>query len=137
MIRAISVRQPWAELIIRGDKQVEVRKASTPYRGLLVIHAAASIRNEFRIANFGLEEGLSLPMQSFIGTVELIDVVPLNRERWGKLRKLHLIPGPWDQRKHKYAWILRNPTRVEPMHFKGLPKSFSLNDGVIRKLKLG
>ncbi len=37
--KAISVRQPWAEAIIRGGKNVENRSWMTKYRGLIAIHA--------------------------------------------------------------------------------------------------
>jgi hypothetical protein len=40
-IRALTVRRPWAALIAAGLKQVENRTWSTPYRGLLLIHAGA------------------------------------------------------------------------------------------------
>ena len=39
-IRGLSVTQPWASLIACGGKQFETRNWATPYRGLLVIHAA-------------------------------------------------------------------------------------------------
>jgi ASCH domain len=39
--RALVVGQPWAWLIARGEKMVEVRSWTTPYRGPLVIVGAA------------------------------------------------------------------------------------------------
>lgn len=41
-IPVLTVRQPWADLILRGVKTLEVRTWSTAYRGPLVIHAAAA-----------------------------------------------------------------------------------------------
>lgn len=40
-LRALTVRQPWAHMIAFGGKQTENRTWSTPYRGLLAIHAGA------------------------------------------------------------------------------------------------
>ena len=40
-MRAITIRQPWAELIVRGDKDVENRSWRTRHRGPLLIHAGA------------------------------------------------------------------------------------------------
>ena len=37
-MRAISIRQPWAHLIVHGDKRIE--NSATAYRGPLLIHAA-------------------------------------------------------------------------------------------------
>jgi hypothetical protein len=39
-LRALSVRQPWAQLIVEGSKDVENRTWSTPYRGIVAVHAA-------------------------------------------------------------------------------------------------
>jgi hypothetical protein len=37
---ALSLKQPWAALLVHGRKSIEVRKWSTPRRGLILIHAA-------------------------------------------------------------------------------------------------
>jgi ASCH domain len=42
---ALSVRQPWAALIVAGRKTVEVRKWPTSIRGRVFIHAARSADN--------------------------------------------------------------------------------------------
>lgn len=39
-IRMLSLWQPWASLVAAGVKRVETRHWSTPYRGLIAIHAA-------------------------------------------------------------------------------------------------
>ncbi len=39
-MKCLSVRQPWASLIIRGTKDVENRTWDTDYRGRLAIHAS-------------------------------------------------------------------------------------------------
>jgi hypothetical protein len=38
-MRALTIRQPWASLIICGEKDVENRTRTTRYRGVLAIHA--------------------------------------------------------------------------------------------------
>lgn len=40
-IRALSVRQPWAELIMLGDKEIEYRNYPTDVRGIVYIYASA------------------------------------------------------------------------------------------------
>lgn len=40
MIRVLSVRQPWAELIVRGAKREEFRGYRVAYEGWLAIHAS-------------------------------------------------------------------------------------------------
>ncbi|QTF59120.1 ASCH domain-containing protein [Stutzerimonas frequens] len=39
-MKALSIRQPWAWLIVRGHKPLENRSWATSYRGPLLIHAA-------------------------------------------------------------------------------------------------
>lgn len=38
-MKALSIRQPWAWLIVHGHKPVENRTWATPYRGEVLIHA--------------------------------------------------------------------------------------------------
>ena len=45
-VRALTIRQPWPELILRGRKMFEIRGWSTKYRGHLVIHAGAKVDSE-------------------------------------------------------------------------------------------
>jgi hypothetical protein len=37
---ALSIKQPWATLVVHGLKTIEVRRWSTPRRGRVLIHAA-------------------------------------------------------------------------------------------------
>lgn len=47
-MKAISVRQPWAWLVVQGHKPVENRSWATKYRGPLLIHASKGMtRDEF------------------------------------------------------------------------------------------
>jgi hypothetical protein len=39
-MKALSLWQPWASLVALGEKRYETRSWSTPYSGLLLIHAA-------------------------------------------------------------------------------------------------
>lgn len=41
-MKAISIRQPWAWLIVNGFKDIENRSWDTKYRGAVLIHASAA-----------------------------------------------------------------------------------------------
>lgn len=44
----LSLRQPWAWMVVHGGKRIENRKWSTDYRGPILIHAAQSMtRNDY------------------------------------------------------------------------------------------
>ncbi|WES88803.1 ASCH domain-containing protein [Dickeya fangzhongdai] len=42
-MKALSIRQPWAWLIVNGYKDIENRTWHTKYRGQVLIHAAATM----------------------------------------------------------------------------------------------
>lgn len=39
-MKALSFRQPWAELVLQGRKTMDLRTYNTHYRGRLAIHAS-------------------------------------------------------------------------------------------------
>lgn len=43
-MKAISIRQPWAWLIVNGYKDIENRTWDTKYRGMVLIHASKGIK---------------------------------------------------------------------------------------------
>jgi hypothetical protein len=45
-IRALTIRQPFPELILRKRKPFEIRSWTTNYRGPLLIHSAAKVKGE-------------------------------------------------------------------------------------------
>lgn len=42
-MKALSLTQPWATLVAIGAKRIETRSWSTPWRGLIAIHAAKGL----------------------------------------------------------------------------------------------
>jgi hypothetical protein len=131
---SISVRQPWAELILEGKKTVEIRKSSTSYRGILVIHAANIInKSEFKKANID-PKSFKFERKSLIGVVELVDVIKLTDSLWEELRAKHLVPGKWLFEDQKYAWILENPRRIKPIDYTGLPRFFEIDEKAANKI---
>mgnify|MGYP002359850962 FL=1 len=51
-MKALSIRQPWAGLIIHGYKDIENRDWPTRYRGPLLVHAPLPLDAEL-CAEFG------------------------------------------------------------------------------------
>lgn len=50
-MKAISIRQPWAWLIVNGYKDIENRSWDTKYRGMVLIHASKGMtRKEYAAA---------------------------------------------------------------------------------------
>ena len=86
MMLALSIRQPWAWLIVHGGKTIENRRWNTRVRGEFLIHAAKGMsRGEYDDAvDFVLGLGLSLVVPPFeallrcgiVGRGRLVDVLP-------------------------------------------------------------
>lgn len=78
-IKAISLYQPWATLVVAGHKRYETRHWHTPYRGAVLIHAAKRwAKAQQRLADcFQLMLGIELefPRGAIIGRVELTSVL--------------------------------------------------------------
>lgn len=67
--QALSVRQPWAWLIVKGHKPVENRSWWTSFRGRFWVHASKSMSKiEYEVCrNFVLKEfGLMVPAASML-----------------------------------------------------------------------
>ncbi|HEX7840571.1 MAG TPA: ASCH domain-containing protein [Kofleriaceae bacterium] len=105
-MRALSVRQPWAELILRGRKIIECRSRPTRVQERVWIYAARGVvhltpiypRTDPRIDAAGLPRGV------LVGSVEIVNSRPLRRSD----RKAACLEVDFDG----YAWILAHPKRL-------------------------
>jgi hypothetical protein len=86
-MRVLSVQQPWAHLIVRGMRTVEVRSWTSDYRGRIAIHASSAVpskeieaewQRDEKTARVFADQGWrsrndlkSLPRSAIVGTVEL------------------------------------------------------------------
>ena len=87
-MKALTVRQPWAQLIALGVKSIETRSWSTGYRGPLAIHAG---RVKVPITDPGMTEAWRplcdverggmlthpVPLGAVVAVADLVDVVPM------------------------------------------------------------
>lgn len=87
-MRCLSIRQPWAWLIVHGHKPIENRDWSTSWRGELLIHAgkvfdAAALDG---IRDFFPEVHRQLPQQyelgGIVGVATLVDCVTQSQSPW-------------------------------------------------------
>jgi hypothetical protein len=87
-MKALSIRQPWAWLIVNGHKDIENRSWSTKFRGRVLIHAGKEMTDaEFEdasmsIAMFRAIDPLPLadmakaPRGGIVGVATITDCVP-------------------------------------------------------------
>ncbi len=103
-MRAITLWQPWAQLVVLGLKKVETRHWPTKVRGLIAIHAALR-RPDMR---FPATDTAPLPLGAVVGLAELTDCVPIEELYGGGFdTPTERAYGGWA--KGRYGWILANP----------------------------
>ena len=107
-MKALSFRQPWAELILQGRKTMDLRTYKTAYRGRIAVHAPQKGEKE-PIARFELDP-TALDKGGIVGTVELVDVIALNEESYESYRDQHLAGRSY--REGLYGWVLADPQRL-------------------------
>lgn len=91
---AISVRQPWAWLIVNGYKDIENRDWTTNRRGPVFIHASQNTDPDEWEAAIGtvleIDPGILTKLPSFenierggiVGRVNIVDCVPESHSPW-------------------------------------------------------
>ena len=90
--KAISLKQPWANLVAEGKKTIETRKWTTRYRGDLVICSSQTPKIK--------------PYGEAICTVELYDIKPMVKE--------HEKDACCEVYDGAYSWFLRNLRLLKP-----------------------
>lgn len=119
-MKALSVRQPWAELIARGTKTIEVRSWRTTHRGPLLLCTGGAWHREGVALHGKLgERGVA------VCVVEVVDCRPLTVED-STIAGLDVSSyvGQW-------AWVLAHPRRVEPTPIRGQLMTFDIDDAAI------
>jgi hypothetical protein len=78
---AISIRQPWADLIVRGIKDIENRSWPTTFRGNILIQAGQKIERDALCGRILVDLGITSAedyhpdTMAIIGMVEITDCV--------------------------------------------------------------
>jgi len=119
---ALSIQQPWAELILQGKKSVELRRWTTDYRGDIWVHVGQKY-NEGVVEYFQLDR----PLQTggVIGRVVIDNVVQMTPNLWSEWRNKHLDLG--DYQPGFYGFLLSAPQRLgKIVPVAGKLKLFSL-----------
>lgn len=121
MMKALSVRQPWAELIASGRKSIELRTWSTNYRGPLIIVASLARHSST------LHQSVDGPRGVTVCVAELVNV-ELATASDATDAAFDTIPDGL------FAWRLTSPRRLLPLSVKGKLSLFELDADAFVKL---
>ena len=128
-LKALSIKQPWAWLILNAGKDIENRSWNTTLRGRILIHASKGMTHEewedawefahgsgaspvavaARLTFDNIERG------GIVGSVEIVDCVTRSDSPW--------FMGP-------YGFVLRNPIILPFQPCKGALKFFNAPSGI-------
>lgn len=124
--RCLTVKNPWAYLIVHGIKDVENRTWKTNYRGNVFIHASAQSVSPLEVLTreqFLAIDLYTMPMidsyfeiSRIIGSVEIVDCVLNTKSIWTAINKSSSNKEEVFGESVElggYKWILRNPVVFE------------------------
>lgn len=112
-MKALSVHQPWASMIARGDKGIETRTWPTNHRGELLI--VSTKRPD--------PDHPDLPLGQALCVIELSDCRPMTRED-EEDACCPCQPG-------LHSWIAKNTYRVKPFAVTGRQGLYDIDESQI------
>lgn len=90
---ALSIKQPWVELILRGEKTIEVREWRIEHRGPVFIHASRTIDWK-TVELLDYSHVTNLPRGGLVAVAEILEVIEFTRETWLNLMPQHRVVHP-------------------------------------------
>ena len=126
---ALSIRQPWANLILKAGKNIENRCWPTKFRGRILIHAAkgcthAELEDALDFAEDACGTSYTvdlktIPRGGVVGSVEIVDCVSVSASPW--------FVG-------EFGFVLRDPQPLPFTPWKGQLGFFDVPDSQVSGL---
>jgi len=117
-MKVLTIKQPWASLIIEDYKKYEFRSWKTNYRGKILIHAGLSLEKDMkeRFKGYNIDYKLGY----IIGEAEIVDCILVDKEFNDSLRNINPIVYGTSNHVENYAWKLENIKKYDnPISCKG------------------
>ena len=115
-MKAISLLQPWATLVVLGIKTIETRSWRTSYRGRILIHASQGKAGNIFAAEPPFKKYIpnfkTLPFGAIIGEATITDVIPVEMMQMTDelINRLTMEEKAFgDYSEGRYAWIMEDP----------------------------
>ena len=128
-MKALSVKQPFADSKCKGDKNIEFRSRPISYRGELLICSSKSARGNFKEVNGVL---MPLPIGVALCIVRVIECRPMATKDKKVFGAPLFIDGCW-------SWIFDKNycEAVKPVLVKGSVSFFNVEDKIIKTIPKG
>lgn len=111
-MKTLSLKQPFAELVVSGRKTIELRKWNTRFRGEFLVHASQAVDQQAMDA-FGFSD---LPRGCIVGKAMLKDVKKyVSGDELVVDREKHLASLEWGT----YGFVLEHAERLPLTPCKG------------------
>jgi len=135
---ALSIKQPWAALIVKGMKTIEIRRWPTARRGRILIHAArvSDMRPEATAHVTDELKPLAELKGGIIGSVELTSCLAYrDLETFGAQQSLHFNEPSWYEPPLLYGFQFANPEVIPFQKYPGWFRFFTVEmvDGVVKQ----
>lgn len=122
-MKALTICQPYAEMIAAGEKLIENRTWPTAYRGLLAIHAGKSrawLEDDDEAERPGMAFGAVIAIARL---VDCVRVEQVSEQFLTDYDQHHHANGPW-------CWVLSDVERVLPISISGAQGLWTVPSGV-------
>lgn len=129
-MKALTILQPFAQLIYCGAKKIETRSWATNYRGPIAIHAGVE---DYKIEDKDVEAAIEAVLYyqnndaevlhgHIIAIAELVDCIEITEEMIAEKEQTvpgrnEIVFGHWAP--GRFAWVLENVQKIEPVKIKG------------------
>ena len=141
-MKAISLLQPWASLVVMGIKTIETRNWATKHRGTILIHAGKSKAGSIFADDLPIKKHIydfyKLPFGACIGKVEIVDIIPADKlevslDEMDTLTYERKAFGEYSDK--RYAWILENASMLKtPISMSGMMSVWEVPSGFLELL---
>lgn len=117
-MKALTIKEPWASLIINKYKEYEFRSWKINYKGKILIHAGLTLEHDM-VERFSCYN-LNYKMGYIIGEATLVDCIAVDDKFNNELRIKNPIVYAKSNHIEDYAWKLENIKKYEkPIPAKG------------------
>lgn len=110
-MKVLTIREPWASLIVNGYKEYEFRSWKTNYRGKILIHTS-SIMDKDMLDRFK-DYNLDYITGAIIGEAEIVDCILVDKEFNDDLRDKNPVVYGRSNHTETYAWKLDNVKKYD------------------------